>query len=77
MSELFGALKLLAFTLLLVMFMQMKVGGRTLEARAQLWIHTSNIGQTLNEVAAGGKKLFIDAQEKLADFCQKNFGGRK
>lgn len=77
MSELFGAIKLLIFTVLLVMFLQMKVGGRTLESRAHMWIQTSAIGQSLNEVAVGGKKLFFDAQEKAANLYNKNFGNSK
>lgn len=73
MSELFGAIKLLIFTVLLVMFLQVKVGGRTLEARAHLWIQTSSVGQYLGEVATGTKKFVEDTQKNFTKFYQKNF----
>lgn len=54
-------LKSLFATILIVLLMQVEVGGRTLESRAQHWLVSSEITRQLRQVADGGIKLSKDA----------------
>lgn len=54
MSELFFVLKCLVFTAILVIAMQVRVGGQSLESRAYHWLQKSDVSQYVQSVAAGG-----------------------
>lgn len=54
MSEAIFVLKCLVFTAILVVFMQLKVGGATIEKRAYGWLQHSTVSQYVQSVAAGG-----------------------
>jgi hypothetical protein len=54
MSELFFVLKCLVFTAVLVVFMQIKVGGQSMESHAYHWLQKSNVSMYVQSVAAGG-----------------------
>ncbi len=54
MNELFFVLKCLVFTAVVVIFMQLKVGGTTIEGRTYRWLQRSGVSVYLQSVAAGG-----------------------
>lgn len=54
MEELRFVVKCLMFTMLLVVLMQVKMGGSTIEARTFSWLRTSSVSQYIQAAAAGG-----------------------
>lgn len=54
MEELRFVVKCLMFTMLMVVLMQVKMGGATIEARAFNWLRTSSVSQYIQAAAAGG-----------------------
>ncbi len=54
MEELRFVVKCLMFTMLMVVLMQVKMGGATIEARAFSWLRTSSVSQYIQAAAAGG-----------------------
>jgi hypothetical protein len=54
MDELKFVLKCLAFTALLVVLMQVKVRGYSVEAYSFHWLRTSKVSHYMQSVAAGG-----------------------
>lgn len=54
MEELRFVVKCLMFTMLLVVLMQVKMGGATIEARTFSWLRTSSVSQYIQAAAAGG-----------------------
>lgn len=54
MSEALFVLKCLAFTAVLVIFMQLKVGGASIEKHTYGWLQHSTVSQYVQSVAAGG-----------------------
>lgn len=54
MSELFFVLKCLVWTAILTVALQIKVGGMSLEARAENWLERSEASIYVQSVAAGG-----------------------
>lgn len=61
MSELFFALKCLVFTFLIMLLLQTKISGVTLETRAEQFIKRSGISSYLQDASAGGASLAQDA----------------
>lgn len=53
MSEFFFVLKTVLFSALLLMVLQMKVGGETLENHSEYWIYRSRVGGEMQNVAKG------------------------
>lgn len=66
MSELIFVVKSLVLTVVLVVFMQVKVGNASLEAYSQNWLQKSTVSVYLQSVAAGGalalKNLFYSVK---------------
>lgn len=54
MEELKFVLKCFLFTALLVVLMQVKVGGASIEAYSFHWLRKSTVSQYIQSVAAGG-----------------------
>jgi hypothetical protein len=78
MMDIFFFLKTLALTLIVVLLMQIQIGGKTIETRAVGWIQSSMIVSPLQEVAQGGAKLARDLTHKVAQKIHKNvFEARK
>ena len=56
MSELFTAIKTVMFSVLVLMVLQMKWQGETLEDHSEEWIYRSDAGAQLQTVAKGAVK---------------------
>lgn len=56
MSELFTAIKTVMFSVLVLMVLQMKWQGATLEDHSEEWIYQSDAGAQLQTVAKGAVK---------------------
>jgi hypothetical protein len=54
MSEFLFVLKCLVFTAVLVIMMQLKVGGVTIEDYSYHWLRKSTVSQYIQSAAAGG-----------------------
>ncbi len=54
MSEFLFVLKCLVATAVLVVFMQLKVGGASIESYTFNWLRRSTVSQYIQSVAAGG-----------------------
>lgn len=54
MSELTFVIKSFVLTVLIVVFLQMKVGSTTLESYSQRWLQKSPVSGYIQSVAAGG-----------------------
>lgn len=60
MSEFFFVVKMLAFTVVVVMLMQIRVGSRTIEQRSLSWLHESKAVEALRGVASGAVALGLE-----------------
>ena len=56
MSEFFFVVKTVLFSALVLMVLQMKVGGSTLEQHSEAWIYHSRVGGEMQAVARGAVK---------------------
>lgn len=56
MGDFIFVIKTLVVTVAIVVLMQIRVGGRTIEQHSLAWIHTSVVVEQLQEVAAGAVK---------------------
>ena len=74
MPEFMFVLKAFLISLLLTVFLQMKVGNDTLENQAHDWIQTSAIPMYLQKVASGGVLALQNAGKTATAFVSKNFG---
>ena len=75
MTELTYTLKCLAFTVVLTIAMQFKIGGESIESRTYTWLRKSDTSQYIQSVAAGGvlalKNLGIKVKEGIAGTSQR------
>lgn len=67
MSELIYSLKCLFFTVILVVAMQLKVGGRSLESISYEWMRYSKVSIYIQSVAAGGVLAIKNLTTKVKD----------
>lgn len=71
MSEIMFVVKCLVLTVVLTVFMQMKVGNASLEAYSQHWLQKSPVSIYVQSVAAGGalalKNLFYSVKSGVTD----------
>ena len=67
MSEMFTAIKTVLFSVLLLMLLQMKWEGETLEAHSKNWIYRSHAGEQLQHVASGLVKASREGWSWLQD----------
>ena len=69
-EELLYSLKCLALTAVLLVLMQLKVGGYSIEARVHHWFQTSKVSLYVQSVAAGGilagKNLVVTVKNGIA-----------
>lgn len=63
MGEIWLIVKSLVLSIAVVMLMQVRVGGETVEQQTLAWIHTSGAVEVLQDVAAGGIKAFHEGVE--------------
>lgn len=56
MSELFFVIKTALFSVLVLLVLQMKLGGSTLEKHSEDWIYHSRAGSEMQSVARGAVK---------------------
>lgn len=67
--------KSVAATAIIVMLMQVQVGGRTLESRAESWVATSVVTSQLRQVAGGAIKISQDLWKKGHRWAGLDSGG--
>jgi hypothetical protein len=53
MSEMFNAIKTVLFSVLVLMVLQMKWEGSTLETHSENWVYRSGAGEQIQNVASG------------------------
>jgi hypothetical protein len=74
MAEINFCLKSFFYSLLVVFGMQMHFSGRSLESRANEWLHTSALPLQLQKVADGGTLVFLNAKKALLEISSHAFG---
>ena len=60
MGDLIFILKSFLLTGIVVVLLQVKIGDRTFEERAMIWIQTSSMVRPLHDVASGGVEMIGD-----------------
>lgn len=65
LANLMFVLKTLLATLAIVFVMQINIGSRTIEQRAQFWIHSSPITHYLQQAAYGAVSLGEDLYRRV------------
>ena len=66
MGDFFFVAKCFVATLVLVVLLQIKVGGRTLESHTVSWIHRSGVAHHLQDVAEGAVKVGKSGTRQVA-----------
>lgn len=77
MDEVKFAIKSLIAASVLLMVLQMKVGGQTLESKGQDWLENSPTSQYLRKVASGGVLAITNGSKVITEFAGKAFGDAK
>lgn len=72
MFQMISILKSLAFTLLIVLLLQVKIGNDTLEDRAVFWFRSSPLVQPMQKVVDGGVKVLQQSFGKLTGLFDWN-----
>ncbi|MBV2168197.1 MAG: hypothetical protein KUL82_05765 [Bdellovibrio sp.] len=67
MEELKFVLKCFCFTALLIVLMQVKVGGASIEAHSFRWLQRSTVSQYIQSAAAGGAMAIRNLGQTLKD----------
>lgn len=67
MTELKFVAKCFLFTAILVVMMQLKVGGSTIEAYSFHWLRKSTVSQYVQSVAAGGAMALRNLGSSIKD----------
>lgn len=66
MGDFLFVVKCLIATVVLVVILQIRVGGRTMESHTVQWIHRSAIAKTLDDVAEGAVKVGHEARVAIS-----------
>ena len=74
MAEFKYALKTLIAAILVVLCLQIKVGGLTMEDHAENWLRTSSLPRYLQKVADGATLALHNAGKAVAGFTNKALG---
>ncbi len=74
MDEFKFVLKGLVFAFLVVMALQIKVGGETLEMKSSRWVHSSSVGSFLNQSAQGAVEIIQTASQVTSRFIKEKLG---
>ena len=81
MSEFFFVMKSLVLAVLIVVFMQAKVGDSSLEGYSQAWLQRSSVSIYIQSVAAGGalalKNLFFSVKSGVTGTVESYRQGSK
>src|SRR5690606_34334297 len=72
MMDLMFFIKTLVLTLLVVMLLQIEVGGKSLETQAMSFMHDSQVTRPLNDVASGAAELVRDLAKKISSGINSN-----
>ncbi len=75
MEALKFVLKCTLFTMLLIVFMQVKMGNRTVESYAVHWLKTSPTSQYLQSAAAGGAMALRNLARSAGEAAQSTVDG--
>lgn len=75
MSELFFVIKSFIISIVLIMFLQVKLGNTTVENHTFSWIHGSAIGKHLAKVAEGGTLVIKNGITSITQFISKTISG--
>ncbi len=67
MTEIFSAFKSLFMAAILIMAMQIKIGGKTIESICFNWLHNSKIAAYLQDVADGGALALRNLAEQSGE----------
>lgn len=67
MNEFIYSLKCLFFTIILIIAMQLKIGGRTIESMSYEWLRYSKVSVYIQSVAAGGALAIKNLTTKVKD----------
>ncbi len=67
MEELKFVLKCFCFTALLIVLMQVKVGGASIETHSFRWLQRSTVSQYIQSAAAGGAMALRNLGQTLKD----------
>ena len=76
MGDIFFIMKSFLLTIFLVILLQVRVGGRTIEDRAMTWIETSSITRPLHRVVAGGATFIRDIWASISQSVEKTLNGQ-
>ena len=74
MSEFFFVVKTVLFSVLVLMVLQMKVGGATLEKQSEAWIYHSRVGGEMQAVARGAVRAGYEGWDWAKVQTQGKFG---
>jgi hypothetical protein len=77
MDELKFVLKCFAFTAVLVVLMQVKVKGHSVEQYSFYWLRTSTVSQYIQSVAAGGAMALRNLGSNVKDGVASTVDGFK
>jgi hypothetical protein len=77
MSEFMFVVKCFVFTAILVVMMQLRVGGSTIEAHSFHWLRRSSVSQYIQSVAAGGAMAIRSAGNSVRDAASEPVNGFK
>jgi hypothetical protein len=72
MGDIFFVLKSLALTLIVVLLLQLRVGGKTLESHSMNWIHESSAVEILQSVAEGGARLIREGFSNVSELIGRS-----
>lgn len=73
MFSFLSMIKTVAFAMLIVLLLQIRLGGHTIEESAVNWFRTSSIISPIQTVADGGVRLIRAAAGKVAGLFEFNF----
>lgn len=77
MPELGFVLKSLVIALVVMIGLQVKVGNTSLEQKAEHWVHTSSIGNYLQNVASGAVLAIRNAAGLTTNFVSETFSNEQ
>jgi hypothetical protein len=76
LSNLWFITKTALITMVIVIVMQLKVGGHTIEAHSMAWLHNSFIAQTIQSVAMAGALSIERGYQKVVHMFSKHAPSR-
>lgn len=77
MSEFFFVVKTALFSALILMLLQMKVAGTTLEEHSKNWIYHSKVGDEMQSVARGAVRAGYDGWDWVQSKSHEKIGATK